>query len=65
LWRAYSQLKIKVRALPTWRNPVGDGAKRTRGDDLEDSGIRSEDVSYGREKSIVKPGKKSDFPEDR
>jgi len=24
-------LKIKVRALPTWRNPVGDGAKRTRG----------------------------------
>jgi hypothetical protein len=29
--RAYSQLKMKVRALPTWRNPVGDGAKRTRG----------------------------------
>jgi hypothetical protein len=23
-------LKMKVRALPTWRNPVGDGAKRTR-----------------------------------
>jgi hypothetical protein len=22
---------MKVRALPTWRNPVGDGAKRTRG----------------------------------
>src|SRR6266478_4167570 len=31
LWRAYSQLKMKVRALPTWRNPVGEGAKRTRG----------------------------------
>jgi hypothetical protein len=24
-------LKIKVRALPTCKNPVGDGAKRTRG----------------------------------
>ena len=22
---------MKVRALPTWRNPVGDGANRTRG----------------------------------
>src|SRR6266480_7957231 len=22
---------MKVRALPTWRNPVGEGAKRTRG----------------------------------
>src|SRR5579863_6097241 len=29
--RAYNQLKINVRALPTWRNPVGEGAKRTRG----------------------------------
>src|ERR1700757_1975526 len=28
--RAYNQLKINVRALPTWRNPVGEGAKRTR-----------------------------------
>jgi len=28
---AYNQLKMKVRALPTWRNPVGEGAKRTRG----------------------------------
>lgn len=34
--RAYNQLKIKVRALPTWRNPVGEGAKRTRGLPLED-----------------------------
>ena len=32
--RAYSQLKIKVRALPTWRNPVGDGANRTRDRDV-------------------------------
>src|ERR1019366_7193228 len=45
LCRAYSQLKMKVRALPTCRNPVGDGAKRTRGfapEDVEgiDSGIR-------------------------
>ena len=30
LWRAYSQLKMKVRALPMCRNPVGEGAKRTR-----------------------------------
>jgi hypothetical protein len=22
---------MKVRALPTWRNPVGEGANRTRG----------------------------------
>src|SRR5258706_1506159 len=27
---AKSQLKIAVRAPPTWRWPVGDGAKRTR-----------------------------------
>src|SRR5579863_7255093 len=33
LWRAYNQLKIKVRALPTCRKPVGDGANRTRGGD--------------------------------
>src|SRR5579864_783263 len=31
LRRAYNQLKMKVRALPTWRNPVGEGAKRTLG----------------------------------
>ena len=30
LWRASSQLKSAVRAPPTCRNPVGDGAKRTR-----------------------------------
>src|SRR6185295_686391 len=29
--RAYSQLKSAVRAPPTWRYPVGDGAKRRRG----------------------------------
>ncbi len=27
---AKSQLKMKVRALPMCRNPVGEGAKRTR-----------------------------------
>jgi hypothetical protein len=27
--RAYNQLKINVRALPTCRKPVGEGAKRT------------------------------------
>src|ERR1700726_661468 len=47
LWRAYSQLKIKVRALPTCRKPVGEGANRTRGlasVDVEerDSGISCE-----------------------
>src|SRR3974390_1015026 len=30
-WRAYSQLNRAVRALPTWKYPVGEGAKRTRG----------------------------------
>src|SRR4029450_6067520 len=29
-WRARSQLKSAVRAPPTWRWPVGLGAKRTR-----------------------------------
>src|SRR5262249_16423164 len=29
-WRAKSQLKSAVRAPPTWRWPVGLGAKRTR-----------------------------------
>src|SRR2546426_6587482 len=29
-WRANSQLKSAVRAPPTWRWPVGLGAKRTR-----------------------------------
>jgi len=28
--RAKSQLNSAVRALPTWKNPVGEGAKRTR-----------------------------------
>jgi len=35
--RAYSQLKMKVRALPTWRKPVGEGAKRTLGVDADKS----------------------------
>jgi len=30
LCRAKSQLKMKVRAPPICRNPLGDGAKRTR-----------------------------------
>src|SRR5664280_2261614 len=30
-WRATSQLNSAVRALPTWKYPVGDGAKRTLG----------------------------------
>src|SRR5262245_56870398 len=29
-WRANNQLKSAVRAPPTCRNPVGEGAKRTR-----------------------------------
>jgi hypothetical protein len=32
LWRrAYNQLKMKVRALPMCKKPVGEGAKRTLG----------------------------------
>ena len=44
--RAYNQLKMKVRALPTWRKPVGEGAKRTRGlgDDDCLRGVRHEQV---------------------
>ena len=30
-WRAKSQLNSAARALPTWKYPVGDGAKRARG----------------------------------
>src|SRR5580704_10903260 len=30
-WRANSQLNSAERALPTWKYPVGEGAKRTRG----------------------------------
>jgi len=36
-----SQLKIKVRALPTWRKPVGDGANRTLGLPEENEFMRS------------------------
>src|ERR1700722_19087747 len=69
LWRAYNQLKMNVRALPTCRNPVGDGAKRTRGltvadgplDDalcgkglLEESVMRNLLRCYERWKTIVK-----------
>jgi hypothetical protein len=31
-WRAKNQLKRNVRAVPTWRKPVGDGAMRRRTD---------------------------------
>ena len=47
LRRAYSQLKMKVRALPTCRNPVGDGAKRTRGLSLAED-LRKLDIGSGR-----------------
>ena len=30
-WRTKSQLNSAARALPTWKYPVGDGAKRARG----------------------------------
>src|SRR5271165_833571 len=54
---AYNQLKIKVRALPTWRNPVGDGAKRTRGVACEDELRESRSAKlrwYGPSEDIVK-----------
>src|SRR6266852_1353151 len=54
LWRAYNQLKIKVRALPTCKKPVGDGANRTRGLGGEAELIRNPFGCYGRWKSIVK-----------
>jgi hypothetical protein len=53
---------MNVRALPTWRKPVGDGAKRTLSLDLGDvegwlSGISGKVRWYGSEKSIVKRAK--------
>src|ERR1700723_634939 len=52
LWRAYNQLKMKVRALPTCRNPVGDGAKRTRGfeNDVDSSMVGQSLMVWAREK---------------
>src|SRR3954471_2953584 len=41
--RAKSQLKSAVRAPPTWRYPVGDGAKRTRAVMHGGGGIRTPD----------------------
>lgn len=41
---------MKVRALPTWRNPVGDGAKRTlglAGDEFRVSGIGCQAKRHG------------------
>jgi hypothetical protein len=59
--RAYNQLKMKVRALPTCKKPVGEGAKRTRGPELDKSsflmGIEEfdmEDSWYGLAESSVK-----------
>src|SRR5215217_8180981 len=39
--RASNQLNKAVRALPTWRCPVGLGAKRTRSCDMELCGMRA------------------------
>jgi len=59
--RAYNQLKMKVRALPTCKKPVGEGAKRTLGPELDKSsflmGIEEfdmEDSWYGLAESSVK-----------
>src|SRR5580693_10346722 len=46
---------MNVRALPTCRKPVGDGAKRTRGFETDvDSGIVARVSWYVGKKSIVK-----------
>ena len=57
---------MKVRALPTWRNPVGEGAKRTLGllseDEFIDSGIEDSDIKVRsvRERALTAiPGKDS------
>jgi hypothetical protein len=52
--RAYNQLNMKVRALPTWRKPVGEGAKRTRRFPLEEELGESDMV----ELSMVRGGKR-------
>jgi hypothetical protein len=55
LWRAYNQLKINVLALPTCKNPVGEGAKRTRGFNVAD--VPTDDAPSGRgllEESVIR-----------
>src|SRR5271154_3303001 len=47
LCRAYSQLKMKVRALPMCRKPVGEGAKRTRVMKSQDTGATA-DMAFDR-----------------
>src|SRR6266851_9369636 len=63
-WRAYSQLKMKVRALPTCRKPVGEGAKRTRGCDVEarDSGIRRRNLMVWAREKYRQASQEGPFP---
>ncbi|HEY6338520.1 MAG TPA: hypothetical protein VIW68_08510 [Candidatus Sulfotelmatobacter sp.] len=55
LWCAYNQLKIKVRALPTCKKPVGDGAKRTRG--FKSSNWLRDEEKLDKERLDTLPGK--------
>src|SRR5947209_9635112 len=67
LWRAKSQLNRAVRAPPTCRKPVGEGAKRTRGDDTEARLVTASSLAWdgeneradvpGRELPPVVPGR--------
>ena len=47
--RAKSQLNSAARALPTWKYPVGEGAKRTRGGGWGRSCVASAHPGRGRD----------------
>jgi hypothetical protein len=56
--RAYNQLKMKVRALPTCKKPVGEGAKRTRGPELDKSSFLMGIEEFDMGRLMVRSGRK-------
>src|SRR5205823_13527355 len=61
--RANSQLNSAVRAPPTWRNPVGDGAKRTRGPEATRARYRPPVASPVMAKTSVLTPQSENFPQ--
>src|SRR5438067_3919135 len=62
VWRANSQLNSAVRAPPTWRKPVGDGAKRTLGLEATRSRYRRPVAWLRMAKTSVLTPQGDDFP---
>src|SRR5437660_12734835 len=56
--RAYNQLKMKVRALPTCKKPVGEGAKRTLGPELDKSSFLMGIEEFDMGRLMVRAGRK-------